>query len=157
MVAPKIHTYYSDTNSFNSSSIEAGFVFLKGDSESWDAGGFPLGGQWNYWGPYISGEYGFQTKKTKEFGMDGEDLLYGGMLNVGVTGGVGALFLIIPISINGTIGYSTDFNNSAMKCSLGLNLKYVSLNMGTYIGQGLRNKNKYEGFVEVKVILWDKL
>lgn len=158
LVSVKLNDHVVDSMAFTTPSLEAGIVLINGTYNEWTAfGGIPLGADWAYWGPYVSTEYALNTKKGRELGMNRSNLYNGFSFDVGVTGGIGAVALILPLSINGTLGYKTDFNSSAFKYSVGVNLKKVSLNMGSYVNFNRSQPFADAAFVEVKMILWDKL
>jgi hypothetical protein len=158
MAGLELKTFVVDSNSISVPAVEVGVGLINGGFNLWEtAGGFPLGADWGYWGPYGTLGYSFNTKKARSFGMTTDNVHNGLTMDVGVTAGVGAIALILPLTVNGTVGYKTDFSSSALKYSIGFNMKRYSLNFGNYFNFDRSSPLGDATFVELKAIIWDKL
>lgn len=118
-------------------SIELGIGLIRGDINEWSSWGpLPMGWDWNYFTlPYLTAEYRWLKKFHHYSGTPSSTITMNPfMLNAGVSGGIGGLFILIPvpISINGMAGLSTDFQQLYFRGRIGWDLMGFSVGAGIY-------------------------
>lgn len=138
--------------------MELGVTSLYGEHHQWTSWGLlPMGFDWKYIGPHVKGRFSLFNNLPDSLNPVTNSLLLGNALEVGVNGGIGALVLIFPLSVNGSVGYVTNFKNNGIKYSLGTNVKWLSINVGQQITFGVKEGSVIsQGTIDLTFMLWDK-
>lgn len=143
---------------YNNVYLQLGAGIFYSDVNTWGGMDFiPLGMDWKYGGPYIKSKINFMEDSTYGSPVDNQSVIWGNNLEIGGTGGIGAMFLMIPVSINGTLGFATNFNQNALNFGLGVNLMQVTINVGHYYPL-YRDHTGIESYpyVDLTLNLWNK-
>ena len=118
--------------------VELGFAFVNGamlydEADLGNYGTWISGYQWLYVAsPVVTGEMHFLNRSYLEPGVDHSLEVPQFMLNVGVTGGIGASFLMLPFGLTSGAYLSTDFNDVFARFQIGWDLVQSTVSIGAY-------------------------
>lgn len=139
--------------------LSAAISLTDGEFDMVDWNGVPITTTWEYISaPFLGLEYNLANSQGKAQLFKANDGASALMLSLGVTGGYGGSFLIIPLGINGTLGVSTDFRDLYAKYGLGYDMWGFTIGVSGFLNLTNNNESFYksEPGVELKYIWnWD--
>lgn len=134
-------------------SVELGVGLIRGNINEWSSfGPLPMGWDWSYLTlPYLTLEYRwFKRYFEYQGGILENTKLNPFMLNIGVSAGRGGMlsFLPVPLSLNGMVGLSTDFNQIYFRGQVGWDWVGGSIGfMGYYSLSQKKNSLNYPHYL----------
>ena len=137
------------------SSLEFGFGRAGGNRiEGLSWGILSLSEDWNYFTPYATVEYHYMTKNGETDFLKPEDGASPVMLNIGVSGGIGHTFFILPVGVCVSTGISTDFTDTYLSYTYGFCAYGISIEAGGLLNLSNNNDSFYKSkpFGQIKYV-----
>ncbi|MDB4088137.1 hypothetical protein N9544_00785 [Flavobacteriales bacterium] len=126
--------------------LTIGISLADGEVESTSNWGIlSLSGNWKYFAaPFISLDYNIASNAGPNELFKANDGASPLVLNIGVTAAYGGYFLIIPMGVNGTAGFSTDFKDFYLKYGIAYDVVGFSIGVGGLINVTNNNDSFYK-------------